>query len=91
MEVWKDGEKGWRLEADDLADVTLAAQVVCKEVGVPFDPSSVLVFADYEGNIRLNIKGLRWRFDEENGTFNVKEGKNVQHSERRPAGEDCRI
>jgi hypothetical protein len=42
---WRqDGDKGWRVEADDLADITLAAQSICKEMGVPYDPSSVLVF-----------------------------------------------
>lgn len=71
MEVWLDGEKGWRLEADDLAGVTLAAQSMCREAGVPFDPAAVLVFADYEGHLRLSIRGLRWRFDEDKGTYVV--------------------
>jgi hypothetical protein len=70
-EWWRDGEKGWRVEADDLADITLAAQSICKEMDVFFDPASVLVFADYEGNIRLNIRNLPWKFDEEKGMFNV--------------------
>jgi hypothetical protein len=77
METWLDGEKGWRVEADDLADITLAAQKICKEMEVPFDPSSVLVFADYDGNVRLNIRGLFWRFDEEKGIFEIKRELNV--------------
>lgn len=74
---WLDGEKGWRVEADDLADITLAAQSICKEMGIDYDPASVLVFADYEGNLRLNIRGLRWKFDEQNGAFNINGAVNV--------------
>jgi hypothetical protein len=70
-ECWQDGEKGWRVEADDLADITLAAQSICKEMDVLFDPASVLVFADYEGNLRLNIRNLSWKSDEEKGIFSV--------------------
>lgn len=79
--AWQDGEKGWRVDADDLADITFAAQSICKEIGVPFDPYSVLVFADYEGNVRLNIRGLNWKFDEEKGSFEVK---------KNPSGESPR-
>lgn len=71
VEWWQDGEKGWRVEADDLADITLAGQSICKEMGVPYDPSSILVFADYEGNVRLNIRGLFWKFDEQKGIFDA--------------------
>lgn len=71
VEWWQDGEKGWRVEADDLMDITLAAQAICKEMGIPYDPSSVLVFADYEGNLRLNLRGLRWKFDEKKMIFEV--------------------
>jgi hypothetical protein len=63
---WQDGGKGWRVEADDLA-----AQSICKEIGVSYDPASVLVFADYDGNVRLNIRGLFWKFDERKMIFEV--------------------
>lgn len=76
-EWWQDGEKGWRVEADDLMDVTLAAQSICKEMQIPYDPASVLVFADYDGNVRLNIRGLLWKFDEQKGIFEIKRELNV--------------
>jgi len=76
-EWWQDGEKGWRVEADDLADITLAAQSICKEMGVAYDPASVLVFADYDGNVRLNIRGLHWKFDVKKDMFEIKRELNV--------------
>jgi hypothetical protein len=76
-EWWQDGEKGWRVGADDLADVTLTAQAICKEMQISYDPSSVLVFADYDGNVRLNIRGLFWKFDEQKGIFKIKRKLNV--------------
>jgi hypothetical protein len=77
MDFWKDGEKGWRVEADSLAEITLAAQAICLEMQMEFNPASVLVFADYDGNVRLNIRGLFWRFDEEKGIFDIKRELNV--------------
>ena len=77
VEWWRDGEKGWRVEADDLADITLAAQSICKEIGVSYDPASVLVFADYDGNVRLNIRGLHWKFDVKKDMFEIKRELNV--------------
>lgn len=68
-EPWLDGDKGWRVETDDLADLTLASQKICKDMGIPFDPSSVLVFADYEGHVRLSIRGIHWKYDEDKGIF----------------------
>lgn len=71
VEWWQDGDKGWRVEAEDLAEVTLVAQSICKEMQIPYDPASVLVFADYDGNLRLNIRGLLWKFDERKMIFEV--------------------
>ena len=76
-EWWQDGDKGWRVEAEDLADITLVAQAICKEMQIPYDPASVLVFADYEGNLRLNLRGVRWKFDEEKGAFEIEREVNV--------------
>lgn len=85
-EWWQDGEKGWRVEADDLSDITLAGQSICKEMGVPFDPASVLVFADYEGNVRLNIRGLTWRFNEAESSFEPKQSPSGEPLRGCPSG-----
>lgn len=74
---WLDGNKGWILDFDDLASVTDASRKICEEVGVEFDPASVLLFADYEGNLRIGLKGVRWRFDEQKGRFEARGESNA--------------